>query len=70
MAKRRNLKDMKILLKRAKILRGLAAFRHIFISAKLKSADDSSKAWIVNFRNDNDNWNDVSNRNFVRCVRE
>ena len=32
-------------------------------------ADDSSRAWIVSFRNGSDYWDDVSNRFFVRCVR-
>ena len=30
---------------------------------------NSSSAWIVNFNNGNDNNNDVSNSNYVRCVR-
>ena len=32
-------------------------------------APDSSNAWDVNFNNGNDNWDDKSNSNFVRCVR-
>lgn len=30
---------------------------------------DTSNAWIVNFNNGNDNANNKSNANFVRCVR-
>ena len=30
---------------------------------------NSSKAWIVNFNNGNDNWNNKTNNNYVRCVK-
>jgi len=30
---------------------------------------NSSKAWNVNFNNGNDNYNNKSNKNYVRCVR-
>ena len=33
-------------------------------------ADDLSGAWVVGFRDGSDGWNDVSVRNFVRCVRQ
>ena len=33
------------------------------------NASDSSNAWNVNFNNGNDNWNDKTNSNYVRCVR-
>lgn len=33
-------------------------------------ADGSSYAWRVNFRDGYDRWGDVSNRRFVRCVRQ
>jgi len=32
-------------------------------------AGDSSNAWNVNFNNGNDNVNNKSNSNYVRCVR-
>ena len=35
-----------------------------------RSADGSSNAWIVLFGNGSGSWDDVSNRNFVRCVRQ
>lgn len=38
--------------------------------SQTKSADDSSYAWIVDFRFGGVFWSDVSNRNFVRCVRQ
>lgn len=34
------------------------------------NVSDSSNAWNVNFNNGNDNWNNKSNSNLVRCVRE
>lgn len=34
------------------------------------NVSDPSKAWNVNFKNGNDNWNNKSNANLVRCVRE
>lgn len=34
------------------------------------NVSDPSNAWIVNFKNGNDNWNNKSNSNLVRCVRE
>jgi len=33
------------------------------------NASDSSNAWNVNFNNGNDDWNNKSNSNYVRCVR-
>ncbi|WP_454991557.1 Lcl C-terminal domain-containing protein [Campylobacter rectus] len=33
-------------------------------------ADDSSRAWLVDFWFGGVGWNDVSNRGFVRCVRQ
>ncbi len=33
------------------------------------NASDTSNAWNVNFNNGNDNWNDKTNTNYVRCVR-
>lgn len=33
-------------------------------------AGDSSFAWVVNFRNGSGSWDGVSNRGFVRCVRQ
>lgn len=33
-------------------------------------ADDSSRAWMVDFWSGGVGWNDVSNRGFVRCVRD
>ena len=35
-----------------------------------KGADDSSGAWIVAFEDGDDVWSVVSNRRFVRCVRQ
>jgi len=32
-------------------------------------ASNTSNAWNVNFNNGNDNWNNKSNSNYVRCVR-
>ena len=34
------------------------------------NVSDASKAWNVNFNNGNDNWNNKSSTNYVRCVRE
>jgi hypothetical protein len=34
------------------------------------NVSDASNAWNVNFKNGNDNWNNKSNTNLVRCVRE
>lgn len=31
---------------------------------------DTSNAWNVNFNDGHDNWNNKSNTNYVRCVRE
>ncbi len=33
-------------------------------------ASNTSDAWLVNFNNGNDNWNNKSNTNYVRCVRD
>lgn len=33
------------------------------------NASDTSNAWNVNFNNGNDNRNDKTNTNYVRCVR-
>ncbi len=33
-------------------------------------ADDSSRAWVVYFRDGVGSWSSVSNRGFVRCVRQ
>ena len=33
-------------------------------------ASDTSDAWNVNFNNGNDNANDKTNSNYVRCVRD
>lgn len=33
------------------------------------NASNTSNAWNVNFNNGDDNWNDKSNSNYVRCVR-
>ena len=38
--------------------------------SQTKSADGSSFAWIVNIRYGGVHWGGVSNRNFVRCVRQ
>ena len=40
-----------------------------FQNHRLNLLINSSKAWIVNFNNGNDNNNDISNNNYVRCVR-
>lgn len=32
-------------------------------------ANNSNNAWIVNFNNGNDNWNNKNNNNYVRLVR-
>jgi len=42
---------------------------HIFDSYCLNFLINSAKAWIVNFKNGNDNNNNLSNKNYVRCVR-
>lgn len=34
------------------------------------NASDTSNAWNVNFNNGNDNWNNKTNSNYVRCVRD
>jgi len=31
---------------------------------------NEDNAWGVNFNNGNDNWNNKSNNNYVRCVRD
>ena len=52
------------------------AFKYIVDSdypyywSQTKSADGSSFAWIVNIRYGGVHWGGVSNRNFVRCVRQ
>ena len=33
------------------------------------NASNSSNAWNVNFNNGNDDWNNKTNSNYVRCVR-
>ena len=33
------------------------------------NASNTSNAWYVYFNNGNENWNDKSNSNYVRCVR-
>lgn len=33
------------------------------------NASDSGNAWNVNFNKGNDNWNNKTNSNYVRCVR-
>lgn len=38
--------------------------------SQTKDANNSSYAWIVHFREGNISWRDVSDRNFVRCVRQ
>ena len=38
--------------------------------SQTKYASDSSFAWVVHFRYGSGYWSDVSNRGFVRCVRQ
>ena len=42
---------------------------YIFEEDCLNLLINSTQAWVVNFNNGNDNWNNKTNNNFVRCVR-
>ena len=56
------LSNLKLLKKRLKIVSD-------WFWTSTTNASDTSNAWNVNFNNGNDNWNDKTNSNYVRCVR-
>ncbi len=49
-----------------------SVFTNVFSSnywSSTTNASNTSNAWNVNFNKGNDNWNDKTNSNYVRCVR-
>ena len=48
--------------------RGLTVVSNHYWSSTT-NASNTDNAWNVNFNNGNDNWNNKSNTNYVRCVR-